>query len=348
MIAGSLGQCVDYLIIGLACWKVGGVFSKNSRLTAGLGERIAVRRVRELAQQSLHNRQSTFTRHHVAIESDRGYQETVYDFYARPREPRVGPTATAPRALMVYHHGMGELPHDYTFHNLFFGADPIVGVDLIAMKATYHPPHLIPTPDAAYLADAACWIEMMADSVALVGYLADRHRSRYEGLFLGGISLGGIITLATLTYLDRFDLYHPMMAGPNLPEHLRQSLFIHFTSAEAAAALDRDPDLESLNFVGAVAHNLNRVQILAAEFDPVFRVGLLRQLAQELPGLRLEVMPYAHITGCLAAEELRQRLFRRWREWAAMRTSNEARPNSDCTVSRAALQSQGCRPETPA
>ncbi|HTL52318.1 MAG TPA: hypothetical protein VL860_07090 [Planctomycetota bacterium] len=314
MIAGSLGKIIDYMIIGLACWKVGGVFSKNARLTTHLGERIATRTVTPLSENLLHRHGLPMTRYQVAIEAAGGSrQETFYDFYARPRSnARNG----APRILMLYHHGMGELPHDYTFHNLFFGSDPMVGADLVALKATYHPPHLIPTPDSAYLADAACWIEMMADSVALAGHIARRHRQDYDGVFLGGISLGGIIALAALAYDDCFDLYHPMMVGPNLPEQLRMSLFMHFTRADVVASLEHDRELEALNFLPAVEQHASRVHLIVGEHDPVFRIAPIRLLAERLPELRLEVLPHAHITGCLAGEPIRVALFRRWRDWA--------------------------------
>jgi hypothetical protein len=255
----------------------------------------------------------------VAIESDRMRQETFYDFYPGSSVHGRPVNCARPRVLAVYHHGMGEYPHDITFERTLLGNDPLVGVDLIALKATYHHPLLVPSRNHAFLADATCWIEMMADSVALAGYLADRHRARYDGLFMSGISLGGIITLATLAYRDCFDLYQPMMAGPDLPEHLRQSLFVHFTKGAAVASLEQDRDLLSLNFVAAVEKNLDRVQFLAAEHDPVFRVDLLRELAKRLPDLRLEVLPFAHIPGCMAGEQLQCRLFHRWREWAAAR-----------------------------
>ncbi|MGH7143579.1 MAG: hypothetical protein ACREJ2_05515 [Planctomycetota bacterium] len=327
MIAGTLGRWIDYLVIGMACWKVGGVFSRNAKFKADLRERIDARTVRPIEQAGLRQRQMNFTRHRVAIESDRGRQETFYDFYRR----RAGGSnhvdggdrggSPRPRVLMIYHHGMGEVPHDHTFANLFLSDDPLAGVDLVTMKATYHPPHLVPEPNDMYLADASFWVEMVADSVAVAESIAVSRRSEYDGIFLGGISLGGVVTLAALAHRDCFDLYHPMMVGPNLPAQLRHSLFMRFTSPQVVRSLEGDRDLAALNFQAAVEQHAERVHLIAGEFDPVFRIEPIRALAAALPALTVDVLPYAHIAGCLAGELLRRRLTRRWRQWARERAS---------------------------
>jgi len=151
------------------------------------------------------------------------------------------PALDASRPVLIYHHGLGEIPTDHTFRGIFRRSTP-VDAHLVAIKAAFHRSHI---DCCRGLASLDRFMAMCAVSVALIEAVRQALTERgARGSVVAGISLGGFLTLLHHLTYGTASRYAPQMAGPDfshavlstpcrgvlarqalaLPEHLRACL----------------------------------------------------------------------------------------------------------------------------
>ncbi|MBI3329468.1 MAG: hypothetical protein HYZ81_22535 [Nitrospinae bacterium] len=292
---GAAGTLVDFLAIGVAGVRSGGVFAKRASVAGSLADRVAARRVRIQRELPLRRRGRPVIRAEVAIDTAEGVHTTFYDQYRQPDRASV-------QGLLVYHHGLGETPYDLSFAKTLLSPEPVPRVDLIAIKSTHR--GALWGASRPVLSDAACWVDMLANSMAVAGHIGERFRGEYPATALSGVSLGGIVAMGVLALGDRYDLYQPLLAGPDVPAHLRESPFAWFVRRDALTYMDEERTFTGLDFRAVVARHKERVRFTVGEYDTVFRLERFRAFAAtaEVP---YTVIPYAHVLGGLSGGVLR-------------------------------------------
>jgi len=297
---GAAGTLVDYLAIGLAGVRSGGVFARRASVVGTLADRVAARRVRIQREVPLRRRGEPLLRTEVAIDTGEGVHPTFYDQYRQPDRGSV-------QGLLVFHHGLGETPYDLSFARTFLSPTPLPRVDLMAIKSTHR--GALWGASRPVLSDAACWLNMLANSMALAGHIGERFRGEYPALALSGVSLGGIVAMGVLALRDRYDLYQPLLAGPDVPAHLRESPFAWFARRGALTRMSEEPAFIGLDFRAVMARHKARVRFTVGEYDTVFRLARFQAFAgtAEVP---YTIIPYAHVLGGLSGGVLRAIILR--------------------------------------
>ncbi len=302
---GACGKLVDALVIGLACLQSKSVFGRRASVAGTLPGRIAARRVHIRQEYPVRRWGRSVLRAEVAIETLEGTTATFYDRYLQPDRATV-------KGLLVYHHGLGESPYDFGFARTLLRPEPLPHVDLIAIKSTYRGAFW--GSSHRVLSDAACWLDMIADSIAVAGHIGERFRSEYQVMSVSGVSLGGIVTMGTLADCDRYDLYLPMLVGPDVPAHLRESPFSWYIRRDVLDRMTEEQTFADLDFRTVVARHSERVRFAVGEYDTVFRFDRFRAFAATT-AVQYAVIPQAHVLGGLNGKGLRAIIVQNLEEW---------------------------------
>jgi hypothetical protein len=142
------------------------------------------------------------------------------------------PASTAERSLLIYHHGLGEIPCDHTFRWIFRSRMP-VDAHLVAIRAPFHRSHV---DCCRGLASLSHLMAMCAVSVALIEAVRLAFVARgARGSMVAGISLGGFITLLHHLTYGTAGRYAPLLAGPDLAHALLSTPCRGFLARQAAA-----------------------------------------------------------------------------------------------------------------
>lgn len=124
---------------------------------------------------------------------------------------RLGSRAALP--VMIFHHGLGEIPHDHTFRGIFPRRIP-VEAHLAAVRAPFHRSHIECCRGLATLSQflAMCAVSVTLMEAVRVGFLA----RGAQGCLVAGISFGGFLTLLHHLTYGTANRYAPLLAGPDL------------------------------------------------------------------------------------------------------------------------------------
>lgn len=127
------------------------------------------------------------------------------------------PASDATRPVLIYHHGLGEIPSDHTFRGIFPRRAP-VDAHLVAIRAAFHRSHI---DCARGLARLDRFMAMCAVSVALMERVRlDLAERGSRGSVVSGISLGAFLTLLHHLTYGTASRYVPLMAGPDMSHAL--------------------------------------------------------------------------------------------------------------------------------
>jgi hypothetical protein len=122
------------------------------------------------------------------------------------------PALDATGPVLIYHHGLGEIPSDHTFRGIFPRRLP-VDAHLVAVKAAFHRSHI---DCFRGLASLDRFMAMCAVSVALIEAIRRALVERgARSSVVAGISLGGFLTLLHHLTHGTASRYAPQMAGPD-------------------------------------------------------------------------------------------------------------------------------------
>jgi hypothetical protein len=191
---------VDRLYIGVMRWVVPPLFRRGS-VSAPLQDHLAAVGLR--MPPLVADRLCSVTARTLVGEVQAGF--------------RWRPASDAARPVLIYHHGLGEIPSDHTFRGIF-PRRMRVDAHLVAIRAAFHRSHI---DCARGLARLDRFMAMCAVSVALIETvrlaLAERGA---QGSVIAGISLGGFLTLLHHLTYGTASRYAPQMAGPDMSHAL--------------------------------------------------------------------------------------------------------------------------------
>lgn len=202
--------------------------------------------------------------------------------------------------VLVYHHGIAEMPYDKSFRGIFRGPLATAG-HLVAVRAPFHRTWLDLRPG---LADMQHFLAMCAVAVQLgeAVRLALLARGAHGSLVVG-TSLGGFLAVLHHLMLGTADGYVPLLAGPDLAHVMLDTHYRHFLAPQALAQaatvralLDFRQDFK--------ASNTRRVLPLLArhDLDMLYEHHAACYAACSVPMMTIE---RGHITGSLAFAALR-------------------------------------------
>lgn len=202
--------------------------------------------------------------------------------------------------VVVYHHGIAEMPYDKTFRGIFRPHIP-VEAHLVAVRAPFHRSWLDLIPGLATLSN---FLAMCAVAVKLVEAVRRMLvESGARGSLVAGTSLGGFIALMHHLIYGTADGYVPLLAGPDLAHVL---LDTHYRRYLAPQARNNPAALRALlDFRQAFqASNAQRIFPLLARYDlnMLYAHHSACYAASDVPVVTIE---RGHITGSFAFTALR-------------------------------------------
>ena len=214
---------------------------------------------------------------------------------------RLGPRPELP--VLVYHHGIAEMPYDRNFRGIFRGRQP-TEAHLIAVRAPFHRSWLTVSEGLATLSQ---YVAMCAVSVKLmeaVRGLLVNYGAR--GSMMAGMSLGGFVALLHHLLVGTADVYAPLLAGPDLAHVM---LSTHFRRFVAPNALEQAAHIQSLfdcrhAFQASATH---RIFPVLAEYDITMPYPY-HQACYAASNVAVVTLNRGHLTGALAFGVLRRHL----------------------------------------
>ena len=215
---------------------------------------------------------------------------------------RRGPRPDLP--VVIYHHGIAEMPYDKTFWGIFRGRLPREA-HLVAVRAPYHRSWLDVLTGLATLHH---FLAMCAVSLALIE--AVRIKLLVEGAHgsvVVGTSLGGFLTLLHHLVYNTADGYVPLLAGPDIAHVMLET---HYRRYLAPRALDQAETIRTLLDLRHAFHasDTQRIFPLLARYDldMLYAHHAACYAASNVPVVTIE---RGHITGALAFAALRAHVF---------------------------------------
>ena len=214
---------------------------------------------------------------------------------------RLGPRAACP--VLIYHHGLGEIPAGRNIGWILPRRRPLEA-HLVAVRAPFHRHHI---DCLRGLASLGRFVAMCAVSVTLIEALRATFVARgAEGSLVAGTSLGGFVSLLHHLSFGTADRYAPLLAGPDLACSLLSTPFQHFTARKARAQPAQV--LACLDFSEAFrASDARRVSPLLARHD-VCMPYARHDATYAASGAEVATIDRGHMTGAVALAALRAHL----------------------------------------
>ena len=211
-----------------------------------------------------------------------------------------GPRPDAP--VLIYHHGIAELPYDRSFRGIF--GRRAIGAHVVALQAPFHDSWL---GLGRGLSTLNQFVAMCAVSIAMME--AVRRRFQEHGAsrcLLAGLSLGGFLALMHHLHLGSADRYAPLLAGPDIAHTMLHTPFRRLLDPAAAAQAGHLQSLFDCRQAFQTS-DARRIFPLLARYDLDMPYERLHPCYQEkqLPTVVLE---RGHITGSAAYAGLRRHL----------------------------------------
>ena len=143
---------------------------------------------------------------------------------------RWGPQPDLP--VLVYHHGIAEMPYDKSFRGIFRGA-LATAAHLVVVRAPFHRTWLDLRPGLAHMRHflAMCAVTIQLGEAVRLALLARGAR----GSLVVGTSLGGFLALLHHLMLGTAAGYVPLLAGPDLAHVMLDTHYRHFLAPQALA-----------------------------------------------------------------------------------------------------------------
>jgi hypothetical protein len=213
------------------------------------------------------------------------------------------PASTAARPVLIFHHGLGEIPYDHTFRWMFRRGTP-ADAHLVAVRAPFHRSYI---DCCRGLASLDRFLAMCAVSVTLIEAIRRASVERgAQGSVVAGISLGGFVALLHHLTYGSASRYAPLMAGPDLAHTLLSTPCRGFLAAQALAQPERLP--ACLDFRQAFqASDAQRVMPLLARYD-LWMPCAFHQAGYAAKGVPVATIDRGHMTSSWAFAGLRRHL----------------------------------------
>lgn len=213
------------------------------------------------------------------------------------------PASSANRPVLIFHHGLGEIPCDQTFRCIFRRRTP-VDAHLVAVRAPFHRSYI---DCCRGLASLDRFMAMCAVSVALIEAVRRVFMERgASGSVVAGISLGGFVTLLHHLSYGTANRYGPLMAGPDLAHTMLSTPCRGLLAAQALAEPERLA--ACLDFRQAFrGSDARRVVPLLARYD-LWMPCAFHRAAYAASAVPVATIDRGHMTGSWACSEMRAHL----------------------------------------
>ena len=206
--------------------------------------------------------------------------------------------------VVVYHHGIAEVPYSKNFLGIFRPRRQPLEAHLVAVRAPFHRSWFTLFAGLQTLSN---FLAMCAVSIALIEAVRLLFVNRgARGSMVTGVSLGGFVTLMHHLSFGTADRYVPLLAGPDLAHVMLCTPFRRFMAPQALAQSDHIQSLLDFRQIFQ-ASDSSRVFPLLGRYD------LDMPYTHYYPcyaacGIPVATMPRGHITGSLAFTALRAHL----------------------------------------
>lgn len=213
---------------------------------------------------------------------------------------RIRPAVDPQAPLIIYHHGLSEVPYDSSFRRVFPKNQPFPA-HLVCVQAPYH--HHWRAPFSEGFATVAHIYQMLAGSLRVMELLQNHFEA--QGVlqtFLCGVSWGGITSLLYEGLFQRTTAVIPMFASPDLAQVLLDSaeLFgrpLQLPPRVLKQLLDFTPYFERCDY--------QCVYPLLGETDLFFR---FQNHQERFAECELVTIPHGHIVGIFGLAPLQQHI----------------------------------------
>jgi len=211
--------------------------------------------------------------------------------------------------LVVYHHGLGEIPHHVAPRAMSIGGELGERCDWIAIKGFHH--ETMRTVSLRLTSDRNHFMGCLLGTAAITRRIARALRPRYRHLVLCGISLGGVIAQLEASREPCYDLYVPFVSGPDLADVLTRSAFARTVASgyrrhAAEAGWIQDFDLTER----LAACPGPPIRPLLGRSDQLFRCERQAAAYARVPRAQVATFPGGHITGAMSVRALGRHLER--------------------------------------
>jgi hypothetical protein len=231
--------------------------------------------------------------------------------YALTADTLVGPLACGYRVqlgsrpdlpVLIYHHGIAEMPYDRSFRGIFGWRG--IEAHLVALQAPFHRTWWTV---GRGLSTVGHFMAMCAVSIAMMEAV-QRQFQDYGAShsLISGLSLGGFLALMHHLHIGTANRYAPLLAGPDIAHTMLETPFARLLTPEARAQIEHIQSL--LDFRRAFqASDTRRIFPLLARYDLDMPYHHLHPcyLDRQVPTVILE---RGHITGSMAFAALRRHL----------------------------------------
>jgi hypothetical protein len=213
---------------------------------------------------------------------------------------QLGPRPDLP--VLIYHHGIAEMPYDKSFRGIFGWRT--IDAHLVALQAPFHRTWLTVGKGLNTLSR---FMAMCAVSIAMMEAVRCQfHEYGASRCLISGLSLGGFLALMHHIHIGTANRYVPLLAGPDLAHTMLETPFSRLIAPSVRAQTEHIRTL--LDFRQAFqASDTRRIFPLLARYDLDMPYHHLHPcyLDCQVPTVTLD---RGHITGSLAFTALRNHL----------------------------------------
>lgn len=213
---------------------------------------------------------------------------------------QLGPRPHLP--VLIYHHGIAEMPYDKSFRGIF--GQRHIDAHLVVLQAPFHRTWWTVGQG---LSTVNRFIAMCAVSITMMEAVRRRfHDYGSSHCLISGLSLGGFLALMHHLYIGTANCYAPLLAGPDIAHTMLKTPFGRLLTPEARAQTEHLQSL--LDFRQAFqASETRHILPLLARYDLHMPYHHLYPcyLDSQVPTVALA---RGHITGSLSFNALRHHL----------------------------------------
>ncbi len=230
------------------------------------------------------------------IEIDRGGElvETVFSTFGLGHEGGL---------LIVYHHGLGEVPNEMSFRRLLLRQrGPSLPADFVCYHATGHRE---PKEVGRLLSTLTGFQTLMGDSLAAMHAISRALRFRYRRIVYVGLSLGGLVGVVEAALSAGFDLNVSMISHFDMVHTISKTSFRHLVEPRFLASCPlelMEMGLDADRFLAAAQRRLVMVNGI---HDDYFRIDLARRAWTRFDRIDHREIPHGHISACAATRCVR-------------------------------------------
>ncbi len=243
----------------------------------------------DLNEESIDGR---VTRYDVRIRGAGQSHETVL-YHERWVEPT--------RRLMVYHHGLGEFPPNRSFKRLFGDRRDPLPADRVLMVGVGHVPGRRDLRQRLARIDG--FVAMLGCSVAVAKAVADRFGDRYDRMVLGGMSLGGIISMIETMHEPRFTCNVSLAATPFIAGLLVKSSLSRLVDSRYRVRVPHDALRTGVDIDEHVGNGGGRLVMINGRHDTMVDIERLRPWWAARPGIETHEISASHLSLAVAPGE---------------------------------------------